>query len=121
MAAEDFVFDGGRGEVVREERAAFVFDAVDDPAGGSAGAEGADRPAERRPEVEAVRAGPLAFEDAFEWMSAGQAARVADPREQGDAGGRQVQAGVVVHRLLRHRAVPGEDQVEEPPVEDVEP
>ena len=38
MAAEDFVFDGGRGEVVREERAAFVFDAVDDPAGGSAGA-----------------------------------------------------------------------------------
>ena len=121
MAAEDFVFDGRRGKVVGQERAPFVFDAVDHPAGGSAGAEGADRPAERRSEVEAVRAGPVAFEDAFEGVSAGQAPRVADPRQQGDAGGRQVQAGIVVHRLLRHRAVPGEDQVEEPPVKDVEP
>ena len=121
MTAEDLVFDSGGDEVVGEERAAFVFDAVDDPTGGSAGAEGADRPAERRPEIEAVGAGPVTLEDAFEGVSAGQAARVADPREQGDPGGRQVQAGVVVHRLLRDRAVPGEDQVEEPPVEDVEP
>ena len=90
MSAEDFVFDGGRGKVVGQERTPLVFDAVDYPAGGSAGAEGADRPAERRSEVEAVRAGPVAFEDAFEGVSAGQAARVADPREQGDAGGRQV-------------------------------
>ena len=90
MPPEDLVFDGGRGEVVGEEQAAFVFDPVDDPAGGSAGTEGTDRPGERRPEVEAVRAGPVAFEDAFEGVSAGQAARVADPREQGDAGGRQV-------------------------------
>ena len=81
MAAEDFVFDGRRGKVVGQERAPFVFDAVDDPAGGSAGTEGADRPAERRPEVEAVRAGPVAFEDAFEGMAAGQAAWVADSRE----------------------------------------
>ena len=109
MTAEDLVFDGGGGEVIGEERAAFVFDAVDDPTSGSAGAEGADRPAERRPEIKAVRAGPVALEDAFEGMSAGQATRVADTREQGDPGGRQVQAGVVVHRLLRDRAVPGED------------
>jgi hypothetical protein len=61
MAPEDFVFDGGRGEIVGEERAALILDAVDDPAGGTAGAEGADRPAERRTEVEAVRAGPVAF------------------------------------------------------------
>ena len=85
MAPEDLVFDGGRGKVVGQERATFVFDAVDDPAGGSAGAEGADRPAERRPEVEAVRTGPVAFEDTFEGMPAGLAARIADPREQGDA------------------------------------
>jgi len=113
MPAEDFVFDGRRGKVVGQERAPFVFDAVDHPAGGSAGAEGADRSAERRPEVETVRTGPVAFEDAFEGMAAGQAAWVADPWEPGDPGGRQVQAGVVVHRLLRHRAVPGEDQVED--------
>jgi hypothetical protein len=87
MAPEDFVFDGGRGEIVGQERAALILDAVDDPAGGTAGAEGADRPAERGPKVEAVRAGPLSLEDAFEGMSAGQAARVADAREQGDAGG----------------------------------
>jgi hypothetical protein len=88
MAPEDFVFHGGRGEVIGEERAAFVFDPVDDPPGGSAGAEGADRPAERRPEIEAVRAGPLALEDTFEGMPARQAPRVADPWEQGDARGR---------------------------------
>jgi len=90
MPPEDFVFDGGRGKVVGQERATLVLDPVDHPTGGSAGAEGADRPAERRPEVEAVRAGPVAFEDAFEGVSAGQAPRVADPRQQGDAGGREV-------------------------------
>jgi len=71
MPPEDLVFDGRGGEVIGQERAPFVFDAVDDPAGGSAGAEGTDRPAERRPEVEAVRAGPVAFEDTFEGMAAG--------------------------------------------------
>ncbi len=85
MAAEDFVLHGRRGEVVGQERAAFVFDTVDDPAGGTAGAEGADRPAERRPEVEAVRTGPVALEDAFKGMAAGETARIADPRQQGDA------------------------------------
>jgi hypothetical protein len=87
MTAEDFIFHGRRSQVVGEERAAFVFDAMDNPTGGPAGPEGADRPAERRPEVEAVRAGPVSFEDAFEGMSAGQATWVADAREQGDAGG----------------------------------
>ena len=109
MPPEDFVFDGGRGKVVSQERAPFVFDAVDHPPGGSAGTEGADRPAERWPEVEAVGAGAVTFEDTFEGMSAGQAARVAEPRQQGGPGGREVQVGIVVHRLLRHRAVPGED------------
>ena len=61
MPAEDFIFHGRVSKVVGEERAALILDAVDDPTGGPTGAEGADRPAERRPEVEAVRAGPVAF------------------------------------------------------------
>ncbi|MEY3548163.1 MAG: hypothetical protein RLZZ552_530, partial [Verrucomicrobiota bacterium] len=65
MSAEDFVLHGRRGQVVGEERTTFILDAMDDPAGGSAGTEGADRPTERRPEIEAMRAGAVAFEDAF--------------------------------------------------------
>ncbi|MEY3549170.1 MAG: hypothetical protein RLZZ552_1538, partial [Verrucomicrobiota bacterium] len=96
-------------------------DAMDDPAGGSAGTEGADRPTERRPEIEAMRAGAVAFEDAFVGMAAAQAAGVGDPGEQGDAGGGKVPEGLVVHRRLRHRAVPREAQVEESPVEVSQP
>ena len=59
MAAEDLVFHGRRGQVVGQERAALILNAVDDPPGGAAGAEGADRPAESGPEVEAVGAGPV--------------------------------------------------------------
>ena len=121
MAPEDLIFDGGGGEVIGQERAAFVFDAVDDSPSGSAGAEGADRPAERRPEVEAVRAGPVSFEDAFEGMAAGQATRIADPGEQGDAAEGEMSEGLIIHRLLRGRAVPGEDEVKEPPVEVSQP
>jgi hypothetical protein len=88
MPAEDFVLHGRRRQVVGQERAALILDAMDDPSGGTAGAEGADRPAERRPEVEAVRAGAVTLEDAFEGMSASQATRIADPREQGEARGR---------------------------------
>ena len=90
MPAEDLIFDGRGGEVIGQERATFVFDAVDDPAGGSAGAEGADRPAERRSEVEAVRAGAVTLEDAFKGMAAAQTAGVGNPGEQGDAGGGEV-------------------------------
>jgi hypothetical protein len=61
VTAEDFIFHGRVSKVVGEERAALILDAVDDPTGGPTGAEGADRPAERRTEVEAVRAGPVAF------------------------------------------------------------
>ena len=62
-------------------------------------------------------AGPVAFEDAFEGMPAGQAARVMDAGELLGPGGGEVEARPVIHRLLRDRAVPGEDEVEEPAVE----
>jgi hypothetical protein len=59
------------GEIIGQERTPFVFDAMDDPPGGAAGAEGADRPGKGWLEIEAVRAGPVAFEDAFEGVPAG--------------------------------------------------
>ena len=71
VAAEDFVREGGVGKVVGQERATFVFDTMDDPAGGSAGPEGADRPGEGRLKIEAMGAGSVAFEDAFEGMATG--------------------------------------------------
>jgi hypothetical protein len=71
VATEDFVREGRVGKVVGQEGAAFIFDAVNDPPGGAARAEGADRPGEGGLEVKAVRAGPVAFEDAFEGVPAG--------------------------------------------------
>ena len=71
VAAEDFVREGRVSKVVGQEGAAFIFDAVNDPPGGAAGAEGTDRPGEGRLEVEAVRAGPVAFEEPFEGVPAG--------------------------------------------------
>ena len=108
VASEDVVREGGVGEVIGQERAPFILDAMDDPAGGPAGAEGADRPGEGGLEVEAMRAGSVAFEDAFEGVTAGQAPRIMDTGELVGPGGREVQASPVVHRLLRDRAVPGE-------------
>ena len=105
------------GEIIGQERTTFVFDAVDDSPGGAAGAEGADRPGEGGLEIKAMRAGPVAFEDTFEGVPAGQAARVMDAGELLGPGGGEVEASVIVHRLLRDRAVPREDQVEEPAVE----
>ena len=87
MTAEDLVLHGRRGEVIGEERTALILDPMDDPTGGPSGAEGADRPAECRPEIETVWAGTVTFEDTFEGMAAGQAAWIADPGEQGDSGG----------------------------------
>ena len=81
MAAEDVIRKGRVGEVVGQERAMFVLDTMDDMPGGPAGTEGADRSGEGRLEVEAVRAGPVAFEDAFEGVAAGQAAGVMDAGE----------------------------------------
>ena len=111
------VSKGGVGKVVGQEWASLIFDTMDDPAGRPAGAEGADRPGEGRLEVEAMGAGSVAFEDAFEGVTAGQAPRVVDAGKLVGPGGREVQASVIVHRLLRDRAVPGEGQVEEPTVE----
>jgi hypothetical protein len=71
VPAEDFVREGRVGEVVGQERAPFIFDAMDDPPGGAAGAEGTDRPGEGRLEIEAVRAGPVAFEDPLEGVPTG--------------------------------------------------
>ena len=71
VAAEDFVREGGVGKVVGQERATFVFDTMDDPTGWPAGAEGADRPGEGRLKIEAMGAGSVAFEDAFEGMATG--------------------------------------------------
>ena len=118
---EVFVREGRVGKVVGQEGAPFVFDAMDNPAGGAAGAEGADRPGEGGLEIKAMRAGPVAFEDAFEGVPAGQAAGVGDPGELVGPGGGEVQASVIVHRFLRDRAVPGEDQVKEPAVEVSQP
>ena len=117
VAAEDFVREGRVGKVVGQERTPFILDTVNDPPGGAASPEGTDRPSEGRLEVEAMRASPVAFEDAFEGVTAGQASRVVDAGELVGPGGREVQASPVVHRLLRDRAVPGEGQVEEPTVE----
>ena len=117
VTPEDVVRKGGVGEVVGQEWAPLIFDAMDDSAGGAAGAEGTDRPGEGRLEVEAMGAGSVAFEDAFEGVTAGQAPRVVDAGKLVGPGGREVQASVIVHRLLRDRAVPGEGQVEEPTVE----
>jgi len=117
VAAKDIIGERRVGEVVRQERTAFVFDAMDDPTGGTAGAESADRPGEGGLEIEAVRAGPVTFEDAFEWVTAGQAARIGNAGELFGSGGREVQACAIIHRFLRDRAVPREDQVEEPAVE----
>jgi hypothetical protein len=88
MAAEHFVREGRMGEVVGQEWATFVFYAVDDPPGGAAGAEGTDRPGEGGLEVEAMGASPVAFEDAFEGVPAGQAPGVGDPGELVGPGGR---------------------------------
>ena len=121
VTSEDLVGQGRMGEVVGQKGAPFVFDAMDDPSGGSAGAEGADRPGEGRPEVQAVRAGSVAFEDTFEGMAAGQAPRVVDAGELVGTGGREVRPVLVVHRLLRDGAIPREDQVEEPAVEVSQP
>jgi hypothetical protein len=81
VTSEDVVCEGRVGEVVGQEWATFVFYAVDDPPGGAAGAEGTDRPGEGGLEVEAMGASPVAFEDAFEGVPAGQAAGVGDPGE----------------------------------------
>ena len=81
VAAEDIIRERRMGEVVGQERAPFVLDAMDDPAGGAAGTEGADRPGEGRLKIEAVRAGAGAFEDAFEGVTAGQAPWVMDAGE----------------------------------------
>jgi hypothetical protein len=88
VAAEHFVREGRVGQVVGQERTPFVFDAVDDPPGGAAGAEGTDRPGEGGLEVEAMGASPVAFEDAFEGVPAGQAPGVGDPGELVGPGGR---------------------------------
>jgi hypothetical protein len=88
MAAEDFVREGRMGEVVGQEWATFVFYAVDDPPGGAAGTEGTDRPGEGGLEVEAMGASPVAFEDAFEGVPAGQAPGVGNPGELVGPGGR---------------------------------
>ena len=71
VTAEDVVRKGGVGKVVGQEWASLIFDAMDDPAGGAAGAEGTDRPGEGGLEVEAMGAGPVAFEDAFEGVATG--------------------------------------------------
>ena len=87
---EDVVREGCVGQVVGQEGAAFVFDPMDDPPGGTAGAEGADRPGEGGLEIKAMRAGPVAFEDAFKGVPAGQAARVMDAGELLGPGWREV-------------------------------
>jgi hypothetical protein len=46
VAAEDFVREGRVGKVVGQERAPFVFNAMDNPPGGAASPEGTDRPGE---------------------------------------------------------------------------
>ena len=88
VAAEDVVRERRMGQVVGQERAAFVFDPMDDPAGGSAGAEGADRPGEGWLKIEAMGAASVAFEDAFEGMATGLAPWVGDPGELLGPGGR---------------------------------
>ncbi len=88
MAAEHFVREGRVGQVVGQEWATFVFDAVNDPPGGAAGTEGTDRPGEGGLEVEAMGASPVTFEDAFEGVPAGQAPGVGDPGELVGPGGR---------------------------------
>ena len=90
VAPEDIVRERRMGKVVGQERATFVFDAMDDPTGWAAGPERTDRPGEGRLEVEAVRAGTVAFEDAFERMAAGQATRVMDAGELIGPGGGEV-------------------------------
>ena len=90
VAAEDFVGEGCMREVIGQERAPFVFNAVDDPAGGASGAEGADCPGEGGLEVEAMGAGPVAFKDALEGVPAGQAPRVVDAEELVGPGGGEV-------------------------------
>jgi hypothetical protein len=87
VAAEDFVREGCVGKVVGQERAPFVFNAMDNPPGGAASPEGTDRPGEGGLEIEAVRAGPVAFEDSFEGVPAGQAPRVMDAGELVGPGG----------------------------------
>ena len=71
VTPEDIIRERRMGEVVGQERAPFVLDPMDDPAGGSAGPEGADRPGEGRLKIEAMGAGSVAFEDAFEGMATG--------------------------------------------------
>jgi hypothetical protein len=90
VPSEDFVREGRVGKVVGQEGAASILDAVDDPPGGAAGAEGTDRPGEGRLEIEAVRAGPVTFEDAIEGVPAGQAARVMDAGKLIGPGGGEV-------------------------------
>jgi len=90
VAAEDFVREGRVGKVVGQERTPFILDAVNDPPGGAAGAEGADRPGEGGLQVEAMRAGPVAFEDTFKGVPAGQAPRVGDAGELLGPGGGEV-------------------------------
>lgn len=121
VASEDVIIEGRVGEVIGQEGATLVFDAVDDATGWSAGPEGADRPGERRAEIEAVGTGPVTLEDALEGVAAGQAPRIRDPREPVGAGGGEVGPGVRLHGLHRHRAVPGEDQVEQSAVENIKP
>jgi hypothetical protein len=90
VPAEDFVREGCVGKIVGQEGATFVFNAMDNPPGGAAGAEGTDRPGEGGLEVEAMRAGPVTFEDAFEGVPAGQAARVMDAGKLIGPGGGEV-------------------------------
>jgi hypothetical protein len=109
VPAEDFVRKGRVRKVVGQEWAPLIFDTMDDSTSGPAGAKGTDRPGEGRLEVEAMGAGSVAFEDAFEGVTAGQATRVVDAGELLGPGGGQVEASPVVHWFLRDRAVPGED------------
>ena len=121
VTPEDVVRKGGVREVVGQERATFVFDTMDDPTGWPAGPEGADRPGEGRLKIEAMGAGTVTFEDTFERVAARQAPWVVDTGELVGPGGREVQPICNVHRFLRHRAVPGEDEVEEAAIEVSQP
>ena len=116
VATEHLVFDGGGGQVVGEEGATSVFNAVDNPAGGTAGAEGADCTTKGGVQVEAVGAGPVTFKEAFKRVATAQAAGVVNPEEPGCAGRGEMPPGLLVHRLLRDRAIPGKDQIEKPTV-----
>ena len=121
VTSEDLVRQCDGRKIISQEGAVLILDAMDDAPGRPPGAEGADRPAEGGSEVEAVRAGPVTFQDTFEGVTAREAAGVADPGEQVGPGRGQVRLAAFVHGFHRHRAVPGKDQVEQTAVQVIEP